>query len=205
VSAESAPVSLGGSGAFSGSDSLDTYRPRSRGWVGALTFGFVLLILGTGAGVGVYLWQSGGRGAGPAVATAPDATVAVPAIPAIPAGSADAGAAGAPRRSVIVSESGYSFQAVLPERPVAGTSYEIVLEIWDPAGEPLAVPEIVLTIEEPGGIERGLAAKLTERTGRYRFSRAFGLPGTHYLHVFPPTGNTNVKIWLDVAPATHAD
>jgi len=195
--AVAAPMSL------DGSQSLAFVVPRRR-WASTLASLLALLVVGAGAGVGVYAWRSAGRSHDtPPIAANPavdDASTAVEP----PAGVVDASTEEG-HRTVIVSEAGYSFQALIPERMVTGVEYEIELSTWDPAGEPLTAPEVVLTVEEPGGSERGLAAKRTAAPGRYRFTRTFRVPGTHYLHIFPPSGHTNVKLWLDVLAPGRAN
>ena len=155
--------------------------------------------VGVGAGVAAYEWRAAVAPAADRApgALAPDAGALAAAADAASLPAPDAGGDES-KRTIIVSEGGYSFQALVPERLVAGVDSVIELTTWDPAGEPVAVEEIVVTVEEPGGVERGFAARRTKTPGRYRFSHSFRVQGTHYLHVFPPSGNTSVKLWLDV-------
>ncbi len=190
----SAPLSLDGTEALA----LHTHRTSVLRTI-ALTL--ALVIVGGAAGFAVFVWRGRAeRDATPQRLASLRSDAGATALPR-PTGAQDEGQGGGLNRTIIVSQGGYAFQAVVPERIVVGVEYEIALEVWDPAGEPLSVPEIVVTIEEPGGIERGLTAKPTDKPGRFRFTRSFRLPGTHYMHVFPPTGNTNVKLWLDVVTA----
>ena len=187
----SAPLSL------DGTDSL-AIQTHKTSLLRTIALTMALVVVGGGAGFAVYLWRAKADDVSapvqPASKTRADAGIATVPRPVGDDGRSGPGVS----HTIIVSQGGYAFQAVVPERIVVGVEYEIILEAWDPAGEPLSVPEIVVTVEEPGGIERGLSAKPTDKSGRFRFTRSFRLPGTHYLHVFPPTGNTNVKLWLDV-------
>jgi serine/threonine-protein kinase len=112
---------------------------------------------------------------------------------------------GPPRRTVVVGEGGYSMRLSLPVRIVAGVDYEIALEVWDPDGEPIATSEMILTVDDPGGNSRGVAAKPTRDPGRYRFNRTFADAGAYQLKVFPPAGGTAIAVFVEVVdPAAPA-
>jgi hypothetical protein len=89
-------------------------------------------------------------------------------------------------------------RVLLPERMLVGVDYEIVIEAWDPDGEPLATSEMILTLDDPTGSSRGIAAKPTAERGVYRFTRGFASPGSHQLRVFPPAGGTSLRLFFDV-------
>ncbi len=105
------------------------------------------------------------------------------------------------RRAVVVAQKGYSLRVLLPHRLVAGVSYDMVLDAWDPQGAALEAPEMVVTLERPDGSSRGIAARPARRAGRYRFQRAFTQPGIYQLRVFPPTGNATIRLFFEVDPA----
>ncbi len=131
--------------------------------------------------------------AGGAAVTSP-----VTATPALLA-SESAGPPGSPRqRVVVVAEGGYSLRVSMPERTLVGIDYEILVEVWDPAGEPLVTSELIVTIDDPRGNSRGVAAKPTDRPGRYRFRRAFEVGGPHTIRVFPPSGGATIRLFFDV-------
>jgi len=109
------------------------------------------------------------------------------------------------QRVVVVSEGGYSLRVLMPERTLVDIEYEILLDVWDPDGEPLATAELIVTIDDPAGLSRGVAAKPTAEAGRYRFRRAFTAAGPHTIRVFPPSGGATIRVFYDViAPGAGA-
>jgi serine/threonine protein kinase len=103
------------------------------------------------------------------------------------------------RRAVVVAETGHAFEVMLPEPLVAAVDYDVQVSVWDPQGAPARASAVTLTLEAPGGLERGLVARRARR-GVYRFQARFAEAGEHYLHIFSPDGDTYVKMWLDVEP-----
>jgi hypothetical protein len=118
-----------------------------------------------------------------------------PPVAGTPAPELPRGDGEPPRRALVVGEGGYSLRVLLPERILVGVDYEIILEAWDPEGEPLATSEMILTLDDPQGASRGIAAKPTDQRGRYRFTRGFATPGSHQLRVFRLVA---VRLFFDV-------
>ena len=101
-----------------------------------------------------------------------------------------------PRRSVIVTEAGYSVRALIPESLIAGDLAEILLDVWGPDGEPLEAPFIEID-GGPAGPEP--APALSGQPGRYRFVGRFSA-GRTALHVDLPAGGM-LHLHLEVAPS----
>jgi serine/threonine-protein kinase len=103
-----------------------------------------------------------------------------------------------PMRAIVVSANGYSMRVLLPERVIAGIDYELTFEVWDPEGEPLAVPDLIVTVDRPDGESHGMAARATLDAGRYTVQRKWDHGGRHILRVFPPTGAGAIDVFFDV-------
>ncbi len=163
-------------------------RGSRAGWGAALiataAVGAILALVG----VRYFPAQSLGSGQSPAAIAPLDLpAVTPPADPGEP-----------PRRALVVAEGGYAMRVLLPERILAGVDYEVLLDVWDPEGEPLATAEMILTVDDPDGVSRGIAARPTAERGRYRFTRRFDRAGSHQLRVFPPAGGTTIRLFFDV-------
>jgi len=105
--------------------------------------------------------------------------------------------AAAARRSVLVASSGLALRVTMPAALTARTASELILELWDSAGEPLAAPEVAVTLTGPDGRVRGLGAPARE-PGQYRFRIAFPRPGAHVLRVFVLDGDATLTIPFEV-------
>jgi hypothetical protein len=164
--------------------------PRSRGLAAAFA---VVAVFCLAFGGGFALREYDRAGAPLASGAADLPPLAGTPVPELPRPQGEP-----PRRALVVGEGGYSMRVLLPERMLVGVDYEIVIEAWDPEGEPLATSEMILTLDEPTGSSRGIAAKPTAERGVYRFTRGFASPGSHQLRVFPPAGGTSLRLFFDV-------
>lgn len=169
---------------------------RSR-W--GLVAAFVAILVG--AGVGGWLAQrttgteaSATTGGALPVVEPPAPPTEIEPRPATPAPPV----ANVPMRAVVVSDGGYSMRVLLPERIVAGIAYDLTFEVWDPEGEPLAAPDLIVTVERPDGESHGMAARASLDAGRYTLQRTWDHGGRHILRVFPPTDGGAISVFFDV-------
>jgi eukaryotic-like serine/threonine-protein kinase len=89
---------------------------------------------------------------------------------------------GPARRSVMLSDRGYAVRALLPEPITAGESVELLFDVWDRDGQPLASPAIpveLASVARPaGGDSPALAARpVPDLPGRYALEARFAEPG----------------------------
>jgi hypothetical protein len=90
-------------------------------------------------------------------------------------------------------------RVLIPERMIPDLEYEIALDVWDPAGVPLATSEMIVIVVRPGVFERAHAARQGERAGHYVFTERFDEPGRHVFRVHPPGGEAALQLYVDVA------
>lgn len=103
------------------------------------------------------------------------------------------------RRTLVVDDGEMSSRVTLYDPITAGTRTRTQLEIWNAIGAPLDVPQVVVTIEAPGGGATGITAPASKRTkGKYAFRYVFPAPGHYVLRVFPPEVSTVFLIDVDV-------
>ena len=117
------------------------------------------------------------------------------------------------RRAVMVSEHGYAVRALLPEPITADRPVELLFDLWDPAGQPLAVPAVpvVLTsIASDGGataaragdddVDGALAARpVPEMVGRYRLLARFPRAG-EAAALLELADGSSIHLHFDIAP-----
>lgn len=85
-------------------------------------------------------------------------------------------------RSVMLSDRGYAVRALLPEPIEAGQPVELLFDVWDPDGRPLASPaipvELASAAQPAGGDSPALAARpVPDLPGRYALEARFAEPG----------------------------
>ena len=162
-----------------------TVKPRrSRIALAALA----VAVLSTGAGTGAAALQSAGR------ATSVPAPRPLSAAASRPADLLRLESA--PRRSIMVSEGGYSVRALVPESLVAGEPFSLVLDVWDPDGEPLDAP--FLTIARAGSSSEPAPA-MSGLPGRYQHTGRFEQAGPAVLGLDLPGGG-RIGLHVDVQP-----
>ena len=180
--------------------SRTSYIPRRSRW--GLVGAFAAVLVGAGVGGWVAQRSTAGEARAATKTAIPTIDSRDDAITARTDPTPDLGREGAanssPLRAVVVSEGGYAMRVLLPERVVAGVEYELAFEVWDPQGEPLAAPDLIVTVEGPDGDSEGMAARATLEAGRYTVRRRWDDGGRHILRVFPPTGEGTISVFFDV-------
>ncbi len=170
-----------------------TERPPSRGRWAALGAVGVLALCAAGFAAMKLARGAGGASVADAAQGDDDATDA-----------ADGSDTGAPsvftgRRTLVVDDGEMASRVTLYDPIAAGTRTRTQLEIWNAIGAPLDVPQVVVTIEAPGGGATGITAPASKRTkGKYAFRYVFPTPGHYVLRVFPPEVSTVFLIDVDV-------
>ncbi|HUH00848.1 MAG TPA: protein kinase [Kofleriaceae bacterium] len=162
----------------------------------------LVVAIGVGAGGHALIERNPGPSSRTAVAAVapPAAVTRLEQSPPVVLQTPDAISApeGPPAREVVVAEGGYSMRLLLPARMVVGMRYAVILDVWDPNGDPIATPEMILTLDDPDGHSRGVAARPAREAGRYRFDQVFEAAGVHELRVYPPAGGTAIRVHVDV-------
>jgi hypothetical protein len=114
--------------------------------------------------------------------------------------AAGAAAPSIARRAEIVADGGYSMRVLVPERMIPGLEYEIILDIWDPDGIPVATSEMIVILIQPGRFERAHAARASSQPGHFVFAERFDAAGQFILRVHPPGGEASLQLYFEVLP-----
>jgi hypothetical protein len=163
------------------------------------TVGIAVLCGGAGGATALLRRaQLGGDATAGEVARAPEAAMPQPEPPPRPAA----------RRSIMLSEGGYAVRALLPESMPAAQEVELLFDVWDPRGEPLAAPAIPVELASAGdapserpGPDTALAARPVDGLpGRYRLVASFPQPG-EAAALLELAAGSSIHVHFDIAPA----
>jgi tRNA A-37 threonylcarbamoyl transferase component Bud32 len=148
--------------------------------------------------------------AAPSLAPAARPGAALPAIVADvpPAAAAPAAAAVLPEallagRHVLLSDDGMALRLRLPRVLTIDEPAPLSLELWDEAGEPATVRDVIVTVERPDGVARGLTVP-RQAPGTFASTLSWSTAGRYVIRVFPPIGDVTFSATVDVDAAPAA-
>ncbi len=106
-------------------------------------------------------------------------------------------------RFVLLADDGLALRLTIPAELRAGHDASLRLELWDDAGEPVHVAEVIVTLEGPDGVAHGFAVR-ADGLGGFRGALPLPRDGRYTVRVFPPIGDVGFAAPLvvgDVAPS----
>lgn len=107
--------------------------------------------------------------------------IAVGEMPAVKAPSKPPVILDVPRESVMLGKDGYALRVFRPKEFVAGSTYKITFDVWDPEGEPIEAASIDIELRGPGAPVTHAAKR--EQRGRFNLAAAFAEAGDHTLSI----------------------
>lgn len=162
--------------------------------VGGAGWPLVAVLLAAGMVAGVL------AGIGPVRTWLPVWSLEIAAPPALePAPAAAAGPTplDVPREAVMLGQGGFSLRILRPVDMVAGSTYTISVDVWDPDGEPIDSAAIFIELRGPSR-EVVLSARPGELRGRFNLPVTLAEAGDHAIRIFPPTGDSPVVLHFAV-------
>jgi hypothetical protein len=94
-----------------------------------------------------------------------------------------------PRESVMLGQDGYALRVLRPKEIVAGVTYEISIDVWDPEGEPIDAEAIAIELSGPGTARTRSDARPGVLRGRFNLKARFAEAGDHEMRIFAAGDN----------------
>jgi serine/threonine protein kinase len=106
-----------------------------------------------------------------------------------------------PKRALMVSAQGYALRVLLPEDLRAERDQTMAIEVWDPAGRPLALPALVVLFADGSGEEQGVNVPSSATRGRYELTRRFEHKGQYSMQVLTEDADVALRVHFEVRQA----
>ncbi len=106
-----------------------------------------------------------------------------------------------PQKALMVAANGYALRVLVPETLRAHEDQPMAIEVWDPAGRPVALPSLVVRFADDKGNTEGVTVPAGNTLGRYLVRRRFSESGAYSMEVLTADAEVELRVHFDVDEA----